>query len=233
MTYTANDPLANIIWNALETTQRPLGLVSPLARKYHRDIAPFGALAENSPQAVAELRSLMEAGEALYVIAEEPLAVVDGLKVEGSGGVAQMVFPQSAFLPEAGDETGIVPLACSDSAEMLELIAIAFPGFFRERTCVMGPYAGIRAEGRLVAMTGDRMALGDLREVSGVCTHPEFTGQGLATKLILNKLREHRRLGFRSFLHTGADNARAIRIYQRLGFIHTRVFTMQRVRRVG
>jgi len=227
-----SNPLANIIWNALETTQRSLALTTPLARKYHRNIAPFAAIAENSPQAVAELHSLMAVGEALYVIAEDPLVAIEGLQAIGSASVAQMLFPHDAPIPPTPPTAPeILPLTCADTPEMLALIAIAFPGFFRERTCIMGPYAGIRDQGQLVAMTGDRMAVDDLREISAVCTHPDFTGRGLATHLILHKLREHRAAGRTSFLHTGADNARAIAIYERLGFQHTRQFTMQRLRR--
>jgi ribosomal protein S18 acetylase RimI-like enzyme len=119
---------------------------------------------------------------------------------------------------------------------MLGLIAIAFPGFFRERTCLMGPYSGIRSArgtgnspGKLIAMAGDRMVTDNLREISGLCTHPDHTGRGLARRLITHTLREHRDRGFGSFLHAAAANTRAIGLYERMGFIHTRQFHLQRI----
>lgn len=121
---------------------------------------------------------------------------------------------------------------------MLELIAIAFPGLFRADTCRMGTYCGVRGApgtalaGRLVAMAGDRFCFrtaegAEWREISGVCTHPDYAGQGLATRLLAARLHEHRAAGVRSFLHAAADNARAIGIYERLGFRHERTFTLQ------
>jgi ribosomal protein S18 acetylase RimI-like enzyme len=168
-----------------------------------------------------------------YIIANKPLNETYGLVSEGALLTVQMAWPEDLGIPEAPQTCShIVPLTCDDAPEMLELIEIAFPGFFRERTCMMGPYCGIRENGKLIAMAGDRLVTDKLREVSGVCTHPNHTGKGLATQLILHKLREHRERGCGSFLHAAASNSRAISIYERLGFQHTRQFLLQRVRRV-
>jgi len=143
-----------------------------------------------------------------------------------------MAWPADLKIPESEKRAWeIVPLTCDDAPEMMELIEIAFPGFFRPGTCRMGPYSGIREHGKLIAMAGDRLVTDKLREISGVCTHPEHTGRGLATQLILHKLREHRERSFGSFLHAAAANTRAIPIYERLGFVRTRQILLQRVRR--
>jgi ribosomal protein S18 acetylase RimI-like enzyme len=231
-----NDPLADIVWSALTTGHQDLALVHGGVRKYPADVAPFAAFADGLPaeEAAAGLHALMRPGEMTHVIADKPLDEFAGLVSEGSLLTVQMVWPEDLGIPEApqaGNQP--VPLTCADAPEMMELIEIAFPGFFRERTCMMGPYCGIRENGRLIAMAGDRMVTDKLREVSGVCTHPEHTGKGLATQLILHKLREHRERGYGSFLHAAASNARAIPIYERLGFVHTRQFQLQRVRRTA
>jgi ribosomal protein S18 acetylase RimI-like enzyme len=230
--------LADIVWSALTTGHRDLALARGGVRKYPADVAPFAAFADTSPEAAAQnatdLHSLMLPGEMCYVIADKPLAEVAGLASEGELLTVQMAWPDDAEIPAAAPQlNAIVPLTCENAAEMMELIEVAFPGFFRERTCVMGPYSGIRIDGRLVAMAGDRMVTDKLREISGLCTHPAYTGRGLASILLLHKLREHREAGYGSLLHAAASNARAIPIYERLGFVHTRKFMLQRVRRAA
>ncbi len=56
---------------------------------------------------------------------------------------------------------------------MLALTALVFPGFFRARIYELGRYLGIRQEGQLVAMAGERFFAGRYREISAVCTHPD------------------------------------------------------------
>ena len=234
------DQLADIVWSALTTGHQQLlplvylGTVRRL-RKYPADIAPFAAFAADlsrrgaPPQASSPDATRRNA----YVIANKQLIKFSGLTSEGALPTVQMAWPEDLAIPESEtNDQEIVPLACGDAQEMMELIEIAFPGFFRERTCLMGPYSGIRENGKLIAMAGDRMVTDKLREVSGVCTHPGHTGKGLATQLILHKLREHRERGYGSFLHAAASNTRAIPIYERLGFVHTRQFLLQRVRRI-
>jgi predicted GNAT family acetyltransferase len=86
----------------------------------------------------------------------------------------------------------------------------------------MGRYVGVHHEGRLVSMSGERMNLGPLREVSAVCTHPDFTGRGLAKLLVLDCMRHMQQQGVRPFLHVGAANKRAQALYEALGFRATR-----------
>jgi predicted GNAT family acetyltransferase len=105
---------------------------------------------------------------------------------------------------------------------MLKLTSIAFPGFFRKRTVLLGSYYGIRVDGELVAMAGERMALPGFVEISAVCTHPEHTGKGYAGHLMSLLMRDHAKAGLRSFLHVNAENERAIALYKRLGFSDAR-----------
>jgi ribosomal protein S18 acetylase RimI-like enzyme len=234
--YPANmtDQLADIVWSALTTGHQHLALVSGGARKYSADVAPFAAFAEglSAEEAATGLHALMQPGEMTHVIVNKHFITLPGLSSEGALPTVQMAWPEGLAIPEPETNARqMVPLTCDDAGEMVELIEIAFPGFFRERTCRMGPYSGIRENGKLIAMAGDRLVTDKLREVSGVCTHPGHTGKGLATQLILHKLREHRERGYGSFLHAAASNKRAIPIYERLGFVHTRQFLLQRVRR--
>ena len=219
---------------SLTTTHRHFALHQGLARKFPREVTPFSAIDENSAAALLDLRSLMEPDEATYVVSFEQLAAIDGLQIQGPFGVGQFEWPEHAPLPELDSRAQIQPLNCSHAAEMVELTSIAFPGFFRIRTCEMGQYYGIRDEsGRLVAMCGERMAIRNFREISGLCTLPEHRGRGYAAALITRLLHDHRAAGLRSYLHVSAGNDIAIALYERMGFLNRGEFPMYRLTRVG
>jgi predicted GNAT family acetyltransferase len=112
---------------------------------------------------------------------------------------------------------------------MVALTDIAFPGFFRSRTCAMGSYYGVRSEGELIAMGGERLTLDGYPEISGVCTHPAHRGKGLAASLIWEVVRKHRRDGDVSWLHVNAENHNAIELYKRMGFNTVRKVKLHRL----
>jgi len=93
----------------------------------------------------------------------------------------------------------------------------------------MGSYCGIRFDGNLAAMAGERLQLEGYPEISGVCTHPAFRGRGLAAELIWHLVRAHRRDGLVSWLHVGSANRNAIELYLKLGFRSVREVTLHRV----
>ena len=133
-----------------------------------------------------------------------------------------------------------VRLTTRDAPEMLELATATEPGPFRAGTIGMGRYFGLRAEdGRLMAMTGERMRLDRLTEVSAVCTWPEFRGRGLAKALVSYVAGLIVAEGRVPFLHVKTENAAAISLYERLGFSarqqldFTVVRPLLRARRVG
>ena len=101
---------------------------------------------------------------------------------------------------------------------MRALAGLTKPGPFVERTHELGRFIGIRHEGQLVAMAGERMRPPGWTEISAVCTDPQFRGQGLATRLTLAVAAAIRARGDTPFLHVMADNVTAIRLYETLGF---------------
>jgi hypothetical protein len=114
--------------------------------------------------------------------------------------------------------SGMVELQPKDSAEMLALARLTKPGPFGTRTHELGSYLGIRSEGRLVAMAGERLKVPGYTEVSAVCTHPDHTGKGYARVLITELMQRIRERGETPMLHVRADNTRAIELYQRMGY---------------
>jgi predicted GNAT family acetyltransferase len=117
------------------------------------------------------------------------------------------------------DDPEAVPLGVADVPDMLDLTSRAKPGPFFIRTIEMGTYLGIRRDGRLVAMAGERMRPEGWTEISAVCTDEAWRGQGLSTRLIRAVGAVIRARGDVPFLHATATNP-AIKLYERLGFQH-------------
>ena len=120
------------------------------------------------------------------------------------------------MLPE--HDPRIALLGEADAAEMAELAHATEPGPWSTRTHEYGAFYGIRVDGRLAAMAGERLLLPRLAEVSGVCTWPEFRGQGMAAALVRKVMRGFQKRGDRPFLHCYGDNIGAIRLYEKMGF---------------
>ena len=214
----------NPVWSSLGTRHRHFAIERGAARRYPADVAPFVAVAEPSLAALRDLRELMEPAESCWIIGSD-FPFGDEFVVEQVIECLQMVLPSSVE-PAAGER--LEPMA--DAAAMVRLTDIAFPGFFRIRTCEMGAYYGVREGGELIAMAGERLMPGPYSEISGVCTHPAHRGKGLASKLIWQLVRDHRRDGLVSWLHVTGTNSNAIDLYKRMGFETARQVTVSRIR---
>jgi GNAT superfamily N-acetyltransferase len=221
---------ADPVWNALQTQHRHLALSSGNACRYPSDVAPFAALAAPTPSAMHQLHSLLTPGESIW-IAGKTLPRIPIIHLETSLECLQMVLPEEIEPPAPTAE--IIPLSCDHASEMVALTDLAFPGFFRPRTCVMGSYYGIRSGNDLIAMGGERLNLTGYPEISGLCTHPEHRGKSYAASLIWHLAHQHRRNGLTSWLHVAAANQHAINLYLRLGFITARKIMYHRIQRIA
>ena len=241
---TAPDPallFPNAPLESLSSTLAHLALRHGLALKFPREVTPFAALFEDTTSAVADLHSLLEPGESTYIASTEPPPATPGITISRPYPVRQFEFPSDAPLPFVSPGIPIEPLTCAHAVEMVELTSIAFPGFFRIRTCEMGPYFGIRQHGagnnagRLIAMCGERLNIdrpdAAFREISGLCTHPDYRGRGYAAALLAHSLQRHRAADLRSYLHVASNNSTAITLYDRLGFLPRGEFMLYSIRR--
>jgi GNAT superfamily N-acetyltransferase len=218
----------NAVWHALHTKHRHFAISVGEACRYPADVAPFAAVASPTVSALMELHSLLVPGESVWIPGEK-FPKVPEVSFEQSLECLQMVLPSEIIPPEPTGE--ILPLSCDDAAEMVALTALAFPGFFCRRTCEMGAYYGIRQEGELIAMGGERLWINGYPEISGICTHPEHRGRGYATAVMWQLVRDHRREGLISWLHVSAVNQGAIELYQRMGFSEVRRIMLHRISR--
>lgn len=183
--------------------------------RYQADIAPFLAMPDEPEEADwADAAALVGPG-GLLPLAGVRVPPPAGWEVVTRGGGVQMTGDhlQVAADPEA------VPLGRADVPEMLGLVARAKPGPFLPRTFELGTYLGIRRNGRLVAMAGERLHPEGWTEISAVCTDEAWRGQGLATRLIRAVGAVIRARGDQPFLHAVSTNP-AIGLYEKLGFRH-------------
>jgi predicted GNAT family acetyltransferase len=124
----------------------------------------------------------------------------------------------------------VIPLGPADVPEVLDLIDRTRPGPFLVRTVEMGTYVGVRRQGSLIAMAGERLHPPGWTEISAVCTDQGFRGQGPGTWLIRAVALGIRQRGEQPFLHIAATNDVALRLYRSLGFdvVRTASFTLLR-----
>jgi predicted GNAT family acetyltransferase len=217
----------NPVWHALCTRHRHFAKFAVDASRYPADVVPFAAVIGPSAEAMQQLHSLLSAGESTWLVGGQYPQIPELVSKE-TLECFQMVLPEK--VPPPRTTIDIVQLSDANAQEMVALTALAFPGFFRERTCEMGSYFGVRsASGELIAMGGERLKLNGYSEVSGVCTHPSFRGRGLAASLIWHLVRDHRRDNIVSWLHVGCANHRAAELYLRMGFEVVRKVTLQQM----
>lgn len=210
-------PLDNVIWQALTTRQSHFAQCSGHARKFIREISPLSGFEEPTDANYAALAALTGEGSTTAVFLDHPYTTHHGWEFVVGAPLLQMVCekPVPAF-PSNGH--AMLELGSAESPEMLELTALTKPGPFGARTHELGAYVGIRGGGKLVAMAGERLKVPGFTEVSAVCTHPEHTGRSYARILTSEIIHRIRQRNETPFLHVRLDNARAIALYELLGF---------------
>lgn len=203
------------IWHTLNGAHAALGMGGALARRFRPDIHILGAAADEGAEAHAALAELVPAqGELGLVepVAPPPLA---GAEQTFNAIIEQMVLHD--WQPPKPRETRWQPLGETDAADMLELATLTKPGPYVLGTHRLGDFVGIRRDGQLVAMAGERMKPPGYTEVSAVCTHPDARGHGYGAQLMAVVIERALARGDGVFLHAFPGNS-AVTIYEALGF---------------
>jgi GNAT superfamily N-acetyltransferase len=212
------EPLDHPQWAALTSEHAGFARGSGRALAYPSDVTPMSGLEDpRDPRAWADLAALLGEGEKTILMFTAPPVLPPTVRPMIQRFILQMSGPDVApALPS--EPEGLVRLGLEDGPDMVALAALTEPGPMGLRTVTMGNWWGVRREGELVAMAGQRMRLTGLVEVSGVCTHPRVRGEGLARNLILRAMHDIAARGERSFLHLITENAAALGLYRSLGF---------------
>ena len=203
------------IWNALATRHAELAEGGALARRYDPSIVPFAAARDDSRESLAALAALPRPGEFMALAEPDAVAPPPGFVVVRAGPAVQMTLARA---PDPVADARIERLTETDAAEMLALAGLTQPGPFTLRAQALGDFFGVRIDGRLAAMAGERMKQEGYAELSGVCAHPDFRGRGLARLLSVFVARRILARGETPYLHAWADNVAAIGLYDSIGF---------------
>lgn len=208
--------LDRVVWNTLCGPHARFAQGGELAKRFVPEIGPIAAVRDQSSECLEALKALLvDDDDFLAAIEVGGIAIPDGLFAEKIAPIFQMTADAITPGPEALD---YVVLSDADAPAMLELAKLTEPGPFSTGTHKLGRFIGIKVDGRLAAMAGERMKLPGYTEVSAVCTHPDFQGRGYAA--MLSRIVAQRILdrGEQPFLHAYESNQAAIALYEKLGF---------------
>lgn len=213
-------PLDRPIWSALTTRQAHLAEAATCgegrALRFDSDHALFAAGADGGRDAAEAVGALIPAGGVVGLVEAGPVALPKTARVVTAAACVQMTL--AALTPSRGAEPDWVDLTGADAPEMLALATLTEPGPFFAKTHRLGDFVGVRIDGRLAAMAGERMKPDGFTEVSGVCVHPDFRGRGLAGALmrivVARILARHET----PFLHAYAHKPEALALHQGVGF---------------
>ncbi len=217
-------PLDRPVWSALTGAQAPLSIRQGAALRYDPQIGLFAAIPDVSPASLADLCALVAAHGEVALVEPDAPPPVQGCEVVSEALCWQMVAHAPVAIPPVAFE--VLDLAPADAAEMLALATLTKPGPFFARTPQISQFIGVKVDGVLVAMAGERMRPEGHAELSGVCTLPDHRGKGYAAALmrrIAARIQARRQT---PILHVYAHNTGAIALYESLGFAFRRELIM-------
>lgn len=212
---TLNHPLDRPVWSALTSRQAPLALGDARALRFDPAWALFAAAADGSPESQAALAALNISPNGMGLVEAGGMPPPPGARLWSTAACVQMIAPA---LTAGGREIAFEPLGEADAADMLALATLTVPGPFFEKTHRLGDFIGVKRDGRLIAMAGERMRPTGFTEVSGVCTHPDHRGHGYASALMRVVTQRILERGEQAFLHAYAAHEATIALYETLGF---------------
>lgn len=203
------------IWSALQTRHAALSEGGELAKRYGPLMVPFAAARDDSPESLEALGRLAAPDENLIFLQADKIMLPPGHAAELTADAVQMIAgrPFTAFADERVERLGE-----TDAAEMLALATLTKPGPFAPKSMNLGDFWGVKRNGVLMAMAGERLKQPGYTELSGVCVHPDAQGAGLGRLMSLFVAGQICARGDQPYLHAYATNTRAIALYESLGF---------------
>jgi ribosomal protein S18 acetylase RimI-like enzyme len=223
--------LDNPIWNALNTGSSSLSVGMDRVRLIDREMGFFAGMPAYEEVNLDELYEAIEPGQRVILFPSDHLPLDEKWKVHNDRELLQLVCERDFSKIES--HPAIFPLDKSHVEEMLALTQLTKPGPFLNKTIDFGNYFGFFSEGKLVSMAGSRLSPSPYTEVSAVCTHPNFAGQGISKQVMPFVLQAIQRHGNIPFLHLYPTNTPALRLYTSLGFVSRAMLRVYLLEKIG
>jgi len=223
-------PLDRPIWSALTTRQQALAEGGARALRYPTAVGPFADMVDMSPESFAALGALMSGSEIAVLFTPDAVTAPAEFKILLAETGEQMIGTPAESSIRGVD---IVTLGVDDVPAMMALTELTKPGPFTLRTHELGTFLGIRIDGQLVAMAGERMKPANYTEMTAICVHPDHRGRGYAQVLLGAVASQIAARGEIPFLHVFSKNDSAIALYRRQGMeIRRRLYVTALQRRM-
>lgn len=205
--------LDNPVWNSLCETHQNFAVNYADIKFYNPEYCPFGGF-DKSQNISKQIDSYSELVDNFFVVGNKP-ELSKHVEIKKELICLQMIIEDNINI-EVKEEVTTITKQHVDA--LFQLINLVQPGYFKEKTNMLGDYFGIFKNGQLVAVTGERMRMNDFVEVSAIVTHPNYVGQGYAKQLIshaVNNIFDKNKI---PYLHVLESNIGAIKLYEKLGF---------------
>jgi len=221
--------LDNPVWHALQTIHKEYALGTNTIQRYPANLLQILGCENPATAQISDIEPWVAAHEKLYIVGE-PVYIPENWKLHSRLDCVQMICQHPVKLSTKSTDE-IIMLSDRDTDQMLDLINLVQPGYFHEKTPLLGHYFGIKRDHELVAMAGERLRMTGFTEISAVVTHPAYTGNGFAQQLVAHVANRNLEEGTLPFLHFVHTNHRAQEIYRLLGFTERKVIPFWQISR--
>ncbi|MFP7656566.1 GNAT family N-acetyltransferase [Chryseobacterium proteolyticum] len=205
--------LDNPVYHSLNEYHKKFCLNFGNSKFYNPEIAAFGGASDiGKEEDIAEYAKICDD---FLVFGAKPT-------VNFATALSQLVCDQYVLENkiEIDFTEDIVLITEENQKELNDFILKFYPYYFKKRTPELGRYFGIFKDEKLVAVTGERMQMDDMTEVSAVITDTDYLGKGYAKQLVAfvsGKIFDDNKT---PFLHVAESNMGAKKLYDKLGFGH-------------
>lgn len=213
MNFQDDTKLDNPVWHSLSESHRDFAMNYKNIKFYHPDYCPFGGFQIQEDNS-GDIDAYSLLADSFFIVGDKPV-LSDQLVLKNELICAQMIV-DSKIAVEPKDT--IIQLTEEHIDALYDLVNLVQPGYFKKKTALLGNYFGIFENGKLVAVTGERMKMEDFVEISAVITHPEHTGKGYAKQLVAQAANAIFAQNKMPYLHVVENNEGAIKLYEKLGF---------------
>ena len=207
------EKLNHPVWYSLVESPAFFGLDYTGVKCYQPDYCVFGGIDPKGNKQI-DLLEYANLTPSFFIFGAKP-QLPTSLKIDNCLPCLQMMI-ENEIKVEQKDE--ILPLKEQNMPDLLGLVKVAYPEYFKPKTAQMGNYYGIYKQNKLVAITGERMKMDDFTEVSAVITHPQHRQNGYAEQLVAHTVNTILEASKTPYLHVSAANIAAVNLYQKLGF---------------